>query len=188
MRGMRGNKTLQAVQRSPSSYGQKEFCVHFDRDCDIPPDSICHTHACTTEDVTAMITIIQPTKLISFPHTFKSPTYNRVDISKKTVFLPYWILHWGICRVIFHSYIHWVKIIDALRVADVKIQNPTVSHPFGECLMLCPQLALHTLFSKIILKSSSYVIKMRSMCRQSVIFCLIKWCDDELALSQNKLR
>ena len=90
MRGMRGNKTLQAVQRSPSSYGQKEFCVHFDRDCDIPPDSTCHTRTCTTEDVTAMITIIQPTKLISFPHTFKSPVYNRVDISKTTVFLPYY--------------------------------------------------------------------------------------------------
>ena len=32
MRAMRGNKTLKAVQRtSSSSYGQKEFCIHFDR-------------------------------------------------------------------------------------------------------------------------------------------------------------
>ena len=83
MRAMRGNKTLKAVQRSSSSsYGQKEFCVHFDRECDIPPDSTRHTHACTTEDVRAMITIIQHTKpfvftagrkLLSFPQVSKSP-------------------------------------------------------------------------------------------------------------------
>lgn len=80
---MRGNKTLKAVQRSSSSsYGQKEFCVQFDRECDIPPDSTRHTHACTTEDVRAMITIIQQTKpfvftagrkLLSFPQVSKSP-------------------------------------------------------------------------------------------------------------------
>ena len=37
-------------------------------------------------------------------------------------------------------------------------------------------------------KEFSHVIKMRSMCRQSVVFFLIKWYYDELALSQNKLR
>ena len=82
MRAMRGNKTLKAVQRSSSSsYGQKEFCVHFNRECDIPPYSTRHTHACTTEDVRAMITIIQQTKPFysrkkaSFISTsFKEPT------------------------------------------------------------------------------------------------------------------
>ena len=90
MRAMRGNKTLKAVQRSSSSsYGQKEFCVHFDRECDIPPDSTRHTHACTTEDVRAMITIIQQTKpfnfkagrkLLSFPQVSKSPL-DKLDVS-----------------------------------------------------------------------------------------------------------
>ena len=46
MTAMRGNKTHKVVQRSSSSScGQKEFRVHLDRECDIPPDSSHHTHA-----------------------------------------------------------------------------------------------------------------------------------------------
>ena len=83
MRAMQGNKTLKAVQRSSSSsYAQKEFCIHFDKECDIRPDSSQQTHACTTEDIRAMITILQNNKpfefqagrpLHSFPHISKSP-------------------------------------------------------------------------------------------------------------------
>ena len=90
MRGMRGNKTLKAVQRaSSSSYGQKEFSIHFDKECHIPPDSTHHTQACTTEDVRAMTMILQQTKpfdfqagrkLHSFPHISKSPL-DKLDVT-----------------------------------------------------------------------------------------------------------
>lgn len=90
MRAMRGNKTLKAVQRaSSSSYGQKEFCVHFDKECHIAPDSTHHTQACTTEDVKEMTMILQQTKpfdfqagrkLHSFPHISKSPL-DKLDVA-----------------------------------------------------------------------------------------------------------
>jgi len=90
MRAMRGNKTLKAVQRaSSSSYGQKEFCIHFDKECHIPPDSTHNTQACTTEDVRAMTMILQQTKpfvfqagrkLHSFPHISKSPL-DKLDVA-----------------------------------------------------------------------------------------------------------
>ena len=90
MRAMQGNKTLKAVQRSSSSsYAQKEFCIHFDKECDITPDSSQHTHACTTEDIRAMISILQNNKpfefqagrsLHSFPHVSKSPL-DKLDVS-----------------------------------------------------------------------------------------------------------
>lgn len=90
MRGMRANKTLKAVQRcSGSSYGQKEFCVQFDTQSNIHPDSTRHTHACTTEDVKAMLGIVhqakpfeyQPgRKLHSFPNISKSPL-DKLDVA-----------------------------------------------------------------------------------------------------------
>ena len=82
MKAMRGNKSLKAVQRSSSSsHGQKEFCIQFDKESNIPADSTQHTHACTTEDVRSMIDIIQQSKpfehqpgrqLHSFPYISKS--------------------------------------------------------------------------------------------------------------------
>lgn len=80
---MRGNKTLKAVQRcSSSSYGQKEFCIQFDAQTKILPDSTRHTRACTTEDVEAMLAIVKEAKtfeyllgrkLHCFPNISKSP-------------------------------------------------------------------------------------------------------------------
>ncbi len=90
IRGMRANKTLKAVQRcSGSSYGQKQFCIQFDGQCNIPPESTHHTHACTTEDVKAMHAILQQVKpfkfqagrtLNSFPHISKSPL-DKLDVA-----------------------------------------------------------------------------------------------------------
>lgn len=90
LRGMRGNKTLKAVERSSgSAYGQKEFCNQFDAQCKIPPESTRHTHACSTEDTKAMLSIIQETnpfqyeagrKLHSFPSISKSPL-DKLDMS-----------------------------------------------------------------------------------------------------------
>ena len=90
IRGMRANKTLNAVQRcSGSSYGQKEFCIQFDGQCNIPPESTRHTHACTTEDVKSMLAIVQQVQpfkyhagrqLNSFPHISKSPL-DKLDVA-----------------------------------------------------------------------------------------------------------
>lgn len=90
IRGMRANKTLKAVQRcSGSSYGQKEFCIQYDGQCNIPPESTSHTHACTTEDIKAMLAILQQVKpfkfqagrtLSSFPHISKSPL-DKLDVA-----------------------------------------------------------------------------------------------------------
>ena len=83
LRGMCGNKTLKAVQRcSGAAYGIKECCTQYDNECGIPPESTKHTHACTTEDVKAMLGILQQAKpfqyqpgrlLHSFPNISKSP-------------------------------------------------------------------------------------------------------------------
>ena len=90
MRGMRANKTLKAVQRcSGSSYGQKQFSIQFDEQSNIPPESTSHTHACTTDDVKAMLEILQQIKpfqfnagrlLNSFPQISKSPL-DKLDVA-----------------------------------------------------------------------------------------------------------
>ena len=86
MKAMRGNKSLKAVQRSSSSsHGQMEFCIQFDKEFNIPPDSTQHTHAYTTEDVRSMIDIIQQTKpfdhqLQSFQHISKTPL-DKLDVA-----------------------------------------------------------------------------------------------------------
>ena len=81
---LRANKTLMAIQRSSqAAYGVKtEFCNQYDSQCNLPPELSKHTHACTTDDVRDMITVIhrsEPFKnspgrvLNSFPNIGKTP-------------------------------------------------------------------------------------------------------------------
>lgn len=77
------NKTLKAVERcSKASYGMKEFSNASDKECDIPPETTKHTHACTTDDVRDMLAVIhknapfkhQPGRMLnSFPEITKTP-------------------------------------------------------------------------------------------------------------------
>ena len=63
LRGLCGNKTLKAVQRcSAAAYGLKECCTQYDYECGIHPESTKQSHACTTQDVKAMLTIVQQAK------------------------------------------------------------------------------------------------------------------------------
>ena len=83
LKGMCGNKTLQAVQRSSSSgYMLNETSMQYDRESNISPESTSHTHACTSDDIKEMIELIstqnpfkhQPGRsLQSFPCISKSP-------------------------------------------------------------------------------------------------------------------
>lgn len=96
MRGMCGNKTLKAVQRcSGAAYGIKECCIQFDNESGVPPESNKHTHTCTTEDINAMLTIVQQAKpfdyhpgrvLHSFPHMSKSPL-DKLDVALLSTWL-----------------------------------------------------------------------------------------------------
>ena len=90
LRGLCGNKTLKAVQRcSAAAYGLKECCTQYDDECGIHPESTKHTHACTTQDVKAMLTIVQQARpfqyqkgrtLQSFPNLTKSPL-DQLDVA-----------------------------------------------------------------------------------------------------------
>ena len=90
LRGMCGNKTLKAVQRcSGAAYGLKECCTQYDNECGLPPESTKHTHASMTEDVKAMLDIVQQAKpfqyqpgrtLHSFPNITKSPL-DQLDVA-----------------------------------------------------------------------------------------------------------
>lgn len=83
LRGMCGNKTLKAVERSTkASHGLKNIVEAFDNASDIPPDSTSHTHASTKEDVQEMIRLFNSLKpfnykynrsMLSFPTISKSP-------------------------------------------------------------------------------------------------------------------
>ena len=83
LKGMCGNKTLKAVQRSTaSSFLLNEIVKQYDKVSNIAPESTSHTHACTCDDVREMINIIsgqktfdfQPGRNInSFPSISKSP-------------------------------------------------------------------------------------------------------------------
>lgn len=83
LKGMCGNKTLRAVQRSTSSsYMLNETSMQYDRESNISPESTSHTHACTFDDIKEMIELIstqnpfkhQPGRsLQSFPSISKSP-------------------------------------------------------------------------------------------------------------------
>lgn len=83
LRGMCGNKTLAAVQRSTSAaYGLEKIVNSFDKECGLHPESTSHTDACSKNDIKEMITILhtvnafkhQPgRKIRSFPKITKSP-------------------------------------------------------------------------------------------------------------------
>ena len=83
IKGLCGNKTLQVVQRCTSAgYLLNEAAKQYDRECNIPPDSTCHSYACSDDDIREMIELIstqepfrhQPgRKLHSFPSISKSP-------------------------------------------------------------------------------------------------------------------
>lgn len=90
LRGLCGSKTLKAVQRcSGAAYGLKECCTQFDNECGIPPESTKHTHACTTDNIKAMLAIVQKAnpfkyqagrQLHSFPNISKSPL-DQLDVA-----------------------------------------------------------------------------------------------------------
>ncbi|KAK2569818.1 hypothetical protein P5673_005669 [Acropora cervicornis] len=72
-----------------NTYGLKECCTQYDNECGIHPESTKHTHACTTEDVKAMLAIVQQAKpfqyqrgrkLYSFPNVTKSPL-DQLDVA-----------------------------------------------------------------------------------------------------------
>ena len=59
LKGMCGNKTLKAVQRSTScSYMLSETKRQYDTENNIPPESTSHTYACTSDDAKEMIDLI----------------------------------------------------------------------------------------------------------------------------------
>ena len=63
LRGLCGNKMLKAVQIcSAAAYGLKECCTQYGYECGIHPESTKHTHACTTQDGKAVLTIVQQAK------------------------------------------------------------------------------------------------------------------------------
>ena len=56
LKGMCGNKTLRAVQRSTSSsYMLNETSTQYDRESNLSPESTSHTHACTSDDIKEII-------------------------------------------------------------------------------------------------------------------------------------
>ena len=83
LKGMCGNKTIKAVERSTSAaYGLKKIIDVFDKKSGVSSDSSSLTHKCTSEDVKEMIEILTPVKpfnkkpgrkLLSFPNISKSP-------------------------------------------------------------------------------------------------------------------
>lgn len=83
LKGLCGNKTLQAVQRCTSAgYLLNEAAKQYDRECNIPPESTSHTYACSDDDIREMIELIstqeafqhQPGRMLhSFPSISKSP-------------------------------------------------------------------------------------------------------------------
>lgn len=83
LKGMCGNKTLKAVQRSSSSsFLLNEVAKQYDKQSNIAPESTSHTHACTSDDIREMIKVVRGQKpfehqpgrtLNSFPSISKSP-------------------------------------------------------------------------------------------------------------------
>ncbi len=83
LRGMCGNKTLTAVQRSTSAaHGLDKIVKTFDEQCGVHADSTMHTDTSNKDDINEMITIIhavkpfdyQPDrKMLSFTNVCKSP-------------------------------------------------------------------------------------------------------------------
>ena len=70
LKGMCGNKTFNAVERSAkASHGLKRIVDAYDEMNSVPLDSTSHTHASTKEDIKEMVRIIKP--LNPFDHTPK---------------------------------------------------------------------------------------------------------------------
>ena len=92
LRGLCGNKMLKAVHRcSAAAYGlYKECCTQYGYECGIHPESTKHTHACTTQDVKAVLTIVQQAKpfqyqkgrtLNSFPKFGTKSPLDQLDVA-----------------------------------------------------------------------------------------------------------
>ena len=83
LKGLCGNKTLKAVQRSTNAvYGLKKAVEAIDKESSVSPESTKHTHASTTKIVQEMINVLKRLKpfeeqpgrvLLSFPNIPKSP-------------------------------------------------------------------------------------------------------------------
>ena len=90
LKGMCGNKTLKAVERSSAAaYGLNKIVQSYDITSDIPPDSTSHTHTSTVQDIEEMITLFhniapfsnQPGRAHrSFPTISKSPL-DQLDVA-----------------------------------------------------------------------------------------------------------
>ena len=94
LKGMCGNKTLKAVERSTSAAcGLKKIVEVIDRESGVPPDSTQHTHTCTQETVTEIIEILKETRPFqhqagrkSFPNISKSPL-DQLDVASLSEWL-----------------------------------------------------------------------------------------------------
>ena len=98
LKGMCGNKTLKAVQRSTScSYMLSETKRQYDRESNIPPEATSHTYTCTSDDIKEMIDLISTTE--PFEHqpgrTLKSfPSISKSPLDQLDVFLLHsWLTH-----------------------------------------------------------------------------------------------
>ena len=60
LKGMCGNKTFKAVERSTKASWLKRIVHAYDEINSVLPDSTSHTHASTKEDIKEMIRIIKP--------------------------------------------------------------------------------------------------------------------------------
>jgi len=96
LKGMCGNKTLKAIERSTTAaYGLKKIIDVIDEESGVSPDSTQHTHTSTQETVVEMIKILhdkrpfqcQPARsLKSFPHISKSPL-DQLDVASLSEWL-----------------------------------------------------------------------------------------------------
>ena len=98
LKGLCGNKTLKAVQRSTNAvYGLRSVIAAIDKESNVKPDSTKHTHASSNKIVEEMVNVLQGVKpfherpgrmLRSFPNISKSPL-DRLDVTA----LNKWLTH-----------------------------------------------------------------------------------------------
>ena len=98
LKGLCGNTTLKAVQRSTNAvYELKSMVELIDKESNVPPDSIKHTHASSTKIIHEMISVLQRVKPFderpvrayrSFPDIRKSPLQN-LDVTVLHSWLTY---------------------------------------------------------------------------------------------------
>ena len=63
LKGLCGNKTIQAVQRSTNAvYGLKNVVKTVDKESNVPPDSSKHTHANSTKIIQERVTVLKRVK------------------------------------------------------------------------------------------------------------------------------